>query len=47
MGRVLCRIGVHRWVVKRNPEDATKYRECARCRKQDDIIKGAGGIGFA
>jgi hypothetical protein len=38
MGRLLCRIGIHRWVHKRNPEDRAQYLECERCHKQKDTI---------
>jgi hypothetical protein len=38
MGRLLCRIGIHRWVHKRNPESGAQYLECERCQKQKDTI---------
>jgi hypothetical protein len=48
MGRLLCRIGVHRWVNKRNPEGGAHYLECERCQKQKDTITlgGSSGGGF-
>jgi hypothetical protein len=58
MGRFLCRIGVHRWLHKRNPESGATYLECGRCQKQKDTMSltdhpggegcGAlgGGLGF-
>jgi hypothetical protein len=36
VGRFLCRIGVHRWLHKRNPEDGAPYLECERCLKRKD-----------
>ena len=46
MGRFLCRIGVRRWVRKRNPESGGEtYRECERCQKQKTItLSDTGGI---
>jgi hypothetical protein len=48
MGRILCRIGVHRWVHKRNPDGGEMYLECERCQKQKDTITidpgGSGGF---
>ncbi len=38
LGRILCRIGVHRWRTQRNAEDGTPYLECERCRKEKDTI---------
>jgi prophage protein DUF1660 len=38
MGKLLCRLGLHRWGSKRNPESGVRYLECARCRKQKDTI---------
>lgn len=38
MGTLLCKIGVHRWVHKRNPEGGAQYLECERCQKQKDTI---------
>lgn len=47
MGRFLCRIGVHRWVNKRNPEGGAHYLECERCHKQKDTATlGDSGGGF-
>jgi hypothetical protein len=47
MGRLLCRIGVHRWVKKRNPEGGAHYLECERCQKQKDTVTlGGSGSGF-
>jgi hypothetical protein len=46
MGRLLCRLGVHRWVNKRNPEGGAHYLECERCKKQKDTVTlGLGGWG--
>jgi hypothetical protein len=48
MGRLLCRIGFHRWVNKRNPEGGAHYLECERCRKQKDTLTigdVSGGLG--
>ena len=48
MGRVLCRIGIHRWTHHRNPESGTPYLECERCHKQKDTFTLAdtgGGAG--
>jgi hypothetical protein len=49
VGRFLCRIGVHRWLRKRNPEGGETYRECERCQKQKTITLSDtgydGGIG--
>lgn len=44
MGRLLCRIGVHRWVHKRNPEGGAQYLECERCHKQKDTISLGPGL---
>ena len=45
VGRFLCRIGMHRWVRKRNPEGGETYRECERCQKQKTItLSDTGGI---
>ena len=30
-----CRLGWHKWVVKRTA-DNKRFRQCARCRKDDD-----------
>jgi hypothetical protein len=47
MGKLLCRIGIHRWVHKRNPEGGAQYLECERCQKQKDTITlgDTGGLG--
>ena len=48
MGRLLCRIGIHRWVNKRNPEGGAHYLECERCKKQKDTLTigdVSGGLG--
>lgn len=48
MGRLLCRIGIHRWVNKRNPEGGAHYLECERCKKQKDTVTigdFSGGLG--
>jgi len=37
MGRFLCKIGVHKWIHKRNP-DGGPYLECERCQKQQDAV---------
>jgi hypothetical protein len=44
MGKILCRIGVHRWHPKRNPESGETYRECERCQKQKTITLSDTGI---
>jgi hypothetical protein len=36
-GEILCVIGVHRWVHKRNP-DGGAYLECERCQKQKETV---------
>jgi hypothetical protein len=50
VGRFLCRIGVHRWLHKRNPEGGATYLECERCQKQKDTMTltdyGDAGGGF-
>jgi len=48
MGRLLCRIGIHRWVNKRNPEGGAHYLECERCHKQKDTVTlgDSSGGGF-
>jgi hypothetical protein len=38
LGRILCRIGAHRWRTQRNAEDGAPYLECERCRKEKDTI---------
>jgi hypothetical protein len=38
VGILLCRIGVHRWLHKRNPEGGATYLECERCLKQKDTM---------
>jgi hypothetical protein len=48
VGRFLCRIGVHEWRQKRNPDGpngATWYLECERCLKQRLGLGGGGGGG--
>ena len=37
MGSFLCKIGVHKWIHKRNP-DGEPYLECERCQKQQDAV---------
>lgn len=42
-----CRIGIHRWVVRREP-DVPPYHECARCSKVQVVEQkmiGMGGVG--
>ncbi len=48
MGSILCRIGVHRWARKRNPEGGATYLECERCLRQKDTITlgDVQGTGF-
>jgi hypothetical protein len=38
VGKFLCMIGVHRWIHKRNPENAVSYLECERCQKEKDTM---------
>jgi hypothetical protein len=38
MGKFLCKVGVHRWLHKRNPEGGASYLECERCQKQKDTV---------
>jgi hypothetical protein len=38
LGRLLCRIGVHRWTARNNPEDGSVYLACERCGKEKDTI---------
>jgi hypothetical protein len=38
VGRFLCRIGIHRWLHKRNAEGGATYLECGRCQKQKDTM---------
>jgi hypothetical protein len=38
MGRLLCRIGVHRWTKKRNLESGETYLQCERCREEKDAV---------
>jgi hypothetical protein len=49
VGKLMCSIGVHRWVRRRNPEGGANYLECGRCRRQKDTITlndiGGGGFG--
>jgi len=45
--RVLCRVGWHKWVNRRNDE-GLKYRQCSRCGKEDHAGKpvlGGQGLG--
>lgn len=37
-GKLLCRIGVHRWATHRNPENGAAYLKCDRCRKEKDTM---------
>jgi hypothetical protein len=38
IGRLACKIGLHRWVTQRNPENAAPYLKCERCGKEKDTI---------
>jgi hypothetical protein len=42
---VLCRIGVRRWVRRRNPDGGGVCLKCGRCgREKDEVtIVGLGG----
>ena len=44
-GRLLCRVGVHRWVTHRNPENAATSLKCDRCRKEKDTFSMADYYG--
>lgn len=46
IGRWACRIGVHRWVMHRNPENAVPYLKCDRCRKEKDSMSIADFSGM-
>jgi hypothetical protein len=44
-----CRLGKHRYVVRRNAESGDApmtYWECRRCGKQKDIGESTKGLGF-
>ena len=36
-----CRFRLHKWVVRRNEEDATRYEQCTRC-----LEERVGSYGF-
>lgn len=36
--RLLCRIGVHRWMVQSDPETGAPFQECDRCGKERDTV---------
>lgn len=49
---VLCRVGVHRWENRSNPENGEGYIVCRRCGKEGDKIhladygdSGGGSMG--
>jgi hypothetical protein len=46
-GKLLCRVGVHRWVTHRNPENAATYLKCDRCRKEKDTVSMSDYYGGA
>jgi hypothetical protein len=35
---LLCRLGIHRWQDRRNPESGELYISCARCGKDNEKI---------
>jgi hypothetical protein len=40
MGWLMCRLGRHAWVQKRNPEVGGKlaeFKQCSRCGKEQDV----------
>lgn len=47
MGRLLCRVGSHRWRTLRT-EDDKPYRNCRRCDEDDTRGEGSneGDVGF-
>jgi hypothetical protein len=43
--RLRCRLGLHSWQNRRNPEGGM-YRECRACLKQRNIPTSAGNLPF-
>ena len=46
--RVRCRLRLHRWDERENPETRERYEICLRCdayRDKDKAIPGAGAAG--
>jgi hypothetical protein len=44
VGRVLCRVFLHKWVVKRPGRGADPYMGCARCGKERMVDLGPGAM---
>ena len=45
LGRMLCRIGLHRWITQFNQENGARYLECDRCGKQKDTVSLSDNLG--
>jgi hypothetical protein len=41
--RFLCRIGVHKYVLRINPESSERFHECLHCGKFDPRSSSSGG----